>query len=211
MATVGLVVPVYKNFQGFAELVASVDYPVLPIIGKNWEENLGVSRCWNYGIEKAGIEQLDYALVCNDDIFFDAGTIAKLVEAMQNDEFDMVTAVNRRDGAPSETPEYHEAPDFSCFMVRSGFLDKFGEFDEEFFPAYFEDNDMHYRMKLAGGKAVCRTDASIYHYGSVTQNWGGQPVVTSPMFEKNRDYYVSKWGGTPGNETFTQPFNGENR
>lgn len=211
MVSIALVVPVYKNFAGFAELIASIDHPVRPIIGKNWEENLGVSRSWNYGIELAGIEGLDYALVCNDDIFFDAGTIIKLVEAMEGSEFDMVTGLNRRDRTATEVPDYPEAPDFSCFMVRPDFLDKYGLFDEEFFPAYFEDNDMHYRMKLAGGKAVCRTDATFYHYGSVTQNWEGKPAVTSQMFEKNRAYYVRKWGGSPGKERFTQPFNGGNK
>lgn len=210
MARIGLVVPVYKNFPGFAEMMHSVDYLVLPIIIDNWAENLGVSRAWNYGIESAGINGMDYALVCNDDIFFDMGTIHKLVEAMENHpEFDMVTGRNRRDYEISEEEGYKNEPDFACFMIRPGFLDEFGEFDEEFSPAYFEDNDMHYRIKIAGGRAVCRTDASFYHYGSVTQNWDGQQVVNAAMFEKNRDYYIEKWGGQPGVERFDQPFGGQ--
>lgn len=208
MGAVGLVVPVYKNFQGFAELMHSIDYPVLPIIADNWNENMGVSRSWNYGIEKANIENLDYALVCNDDIFFDQGTIVKLVEAMETENYDLVSAINRRDHVPTEDTHYREEPDFACFMVKTNFLDEFGEFDEKFSPAYFEDNDMHYRIKVAGGKAVCRADASFYHYGSVTQNWEGKQVVTSPMFEANRAYYVEKWGGYPGSELFLEPFGG---
>lgn len=211
MASVALVVPVYKNFPGFAQLIHSVDYPITPVIGPNWEENLGCSRTWNYGIEYASIHDIDYALVCNDDVFFDAGTIAKLVETLEDHpEFDLVSAVNRRDAPPTEDIRYPETPDFSCFMVRNDFLNRFGDFDENFFPAYFEDNDMAYRIKIAGGTYVCRTDASMYHHGSVTQNWNPfDPVVDSPNFEKNRAYYVKKWGGTPGNERYTVPFGGK--
>ena len=48
----------------------------------------------------------------------------------------------------------------------------------------------------------------FFHKGSVTQNWEGNQVVTSPMFEKNREYYRLKWGGLPGEETLTSPYTG---
>jgi hypothetical protein len=42
--------------------------------------------------------------------------------------------------------------------------------------------------------------------GPITQNWGGQQVVTGPMFRANEAYYIGKWGGKPGQETHTTPF-----
>lgn len=210
MDKIALVVPVYKNFEGFAELMESVDVPVVPIVIPNWKNNIGVGPAWNVGLLKSIIMDCEYTLICNDDIVLDAGTIEKLVSSMDEKWFDMVTAVNHRDAPVTEETRYDEAPDFSCFMVRPyRFVTKFGYFDESFAPAYFEDNDMHYRIKVGGGTAVCRTDAGMLHRGSVTQNWGGQPVVDSYMFEKNRQYYGNKWGGWPGYEAYTQPWNGE--
>jgi GT2 family glycosyltransferase len=89
------------------------------------------------------------------------------------------------------------------------FIQKFGLFDEGFSPAYFEDNDMHYRIKISGGSAYARTDAGFYHHGSVTQNWGGQRVVSHEMFRSNQAYYEFKWGGRPGQEVYDRPWNNE--
>lgn len=205
---VGLIVPVYKNFEGFAELMHSVDEEILPIIIPNWKYNYGVSAGWNRGIVKAIENDLDHVLVCNDDIILEPGTLRKLHDASLYTDCDLVTPVNIRDTPVSQDEDYTDEPDFSCFMIRPAeFKEKFGFFDEGFTPAYFEDNDMAYRIKLSGGKAVARTDAGIFHKGSVTQNWGGQQVVTGPMFLGNKAYYIEKWGGEPRQETFERPFN----
>lgn len=209
MVKIGLVVPVYKNFEGFADLMRTVDTPVVPIVIDNWRSNLGVSKSWNEGIRQAIGLGCDLTLICNDDILFYEGTIAKLRSAVWNCGFDLVTPVNVRDQALTNNLAMNEHPDFSCFMIQpESFTGKFGWFDENFTPAYFEDNDMAYRIKLAGGTYAARTDAGHFHQGSVTQNWGGQQVVTSTMFEANRQYYVRKWGGGPHNELYTIPFGG---
>lgn len=209
---IGLIVPVYKNFEGFADLMASVDEPVLPIIIQNWKDNVGVSKGWNSGITIAIRRCCDLALICNDDILFDRGTIHKLRESLHEDQLDLVTPVNTRDGHTTEEKEYHYCPDFSCFMIRpDDFVARFGWFDTNFSPAYFEDNDMAYRMRLQGGKAFARTDAGFFHKGSVTQNWDGGQVVTGPMFRANRRYYVQKWGGEPGMEKYVTPFNDDSK
>lgn len=211
MAKIGLIVPVYKNFEGFTELMKSVDVAVQPFVIPNWKYNHGVSVGWNIGLEQSIYYSCDYALVCNDDIILDPDTIRKLQYALAWEDYDLITAVNTRDVDVTDSKGYADAPDFACFMVKpQEFLDAYGSFDEEFTPAYFEDNDMHYRLKLAGAKVGCRTDAGMFHKGSVTQNWNGQQVVTGDMFERNRSYYARKWGGTPGNEQYTTPFNGEN-
>jgi hypothetical protein len=206
MEKIALVVPVYKNFEGFAELMYSVDEVVLPCVQPNWRENVGVSAGWNSGLRYAKAEGCTHALVCNDDIVLEPLTIRKLIDGL-NVGFDLISAINARDNKTDDRPRYPETPDFSCFMVNpQTFVDKFGEFDEEFTPAYFEDNDMAYRIKIGGGLYACRTDAGMFHKGSVTQNWGGYPVVTGQMFEKNKEYYKLKWGGMPGAERFLTPF-----
>lgn len=209
MGGLALVVPVFKNIQGFAELMQSVDYPILPIVIPNWEENIGVSAGWNAGIKKSIELHASTTIVSNDDLVFYPKTINKLVSDINNYKADLVSACNRRDVPAVTGIQYDEQPDFSCFAINPiRFVEKFGWFDEEFTPAYFEDNDMAYRIKLANGTYLRRLDAGVYHHGSVTQNWGGQQYVTGPMFEANRDYYISKWGGNPGSEVYHEPFQG---
>lgn len=205
---IGLIVPVYKNFEGFANLMKSVDRVVHPIVIPNWKYNHGVSAGWNIGIEQAIYHRCDVVVIANDDIEFYIDTIRKLVTTIWYGTYDLVTALNARDEEVAETIAFDEEPDFSCFAIKpEEFTERFGHFDENFTPAYFEDNDMAYRVKIAGGKYGRRLDAGMYHKGSVTQNWGGGQVVTGPMFESNRAYYESKWGGRPGQEVYVTPFN----
>jgi len=197
---VGLIVPVFKNFPGFAELMASVDIEVMPIIVDNWRENRGVSKGWNEGLKRAIELKLDAAFIVNDDVTFHAGTMSNMLTHLW--DYDLVTGYNVRDGFDSP-----DKPDFACFLVDPiKFVSKFGWFDEGFSPAYFEDNDMAYRVKIAGGEYIKSHFAPFMHQGSVTQNWGGVQVVSHTMFENNREYYIRKWGGQPGEEKFTTPF-----
>jgi hypothetical protein len=62
---------------------------------------------------------------------------------------------------------------------------------------------MHYRIILSGHKAGCTVSAPYYHFGSQTT----KPDSFHNTFKSNRDYYVSKWGGEPGKESFIRPFN----
>jgi GT2 family glycosyltransferase len=208
---IGLIVPVYKNFKGFTQLMHTVDVPIHPIVIPNWEENMGVSGGWNIGLAKAIDKGLEYAVVSNDDILLHPGTILKIIEGL--DDYEMVTPRNvREDSRVFDEPEYEEHPDYSCFAVRpKSFVDIHGWFDENFVPAYFEDNDMHYRGKLAGTEHMRRMDATMFHVGSVTQNYDGVPVVNHEMYQTNREYYRQKWGGWPGEETFTHPYNREDK
>lgn len=204
---VGLAVPVYKNFQGFAELMASVDMEIMPFVVDNWRDNRGVSKGWNIGIQRAIEQKCDTLFILNDDAVFMPGTMYKMMLGLSQGN-DLVTGFNTRDENYDhlKSAKFIEAPDFSCFVIDPmRFVNRFGWFDENFSPAYFEDNDMHYRMRLAGGLAVKHTKAPFFHKGSVTQNWEGQQVVTGSMFEKNREYYRWKWGGLPGEETRTEP------
>jgi hypothetical protein len=89
-----------------------------------------------------------------------------------------------------------------------------GEMDEGFFPAYWEDNDYHYRMNVLGIPAIVLPTAIFYHFGSRTQNLAnetGQQMVNSPMFTKNREYMFEKWGSLKAEEIQnTHPFNNLN-
>lgn len=204
---VGLVVPVLSNFRGCTDLIASVDMSIRPIIIDNYNDNLGVAKAWNIGIERC--MDLDVVIVANDDVKFYPGTMQKLVDYVQ--ETDLVSVV----ATDTEQTGLHtdHFPDFCCYAIKpKDFVEKFGTFDENFKPAYFEDNDMSYRIKVGGGTQGLVLEARVDHIGSVTQFKGNltkdDRVVSHEQFRANRDYYIAKWGGPPKEEKYVQPFNG---
>lgn len=222
---IGIVVPVLNNFRGALEALESVvtSHDWEPVILPQWRRNKPLSAAWNSGIAKAFEERnCDFALIINDDILFTPSTIDNLIAEFNNlpDEVVLLSACNNRGTIDSEyggpqgvsnfpdsgvTGDFAEHPDFSCFLVKKGFLDRVGKFDENFIPAYFEDNDMHRRINLLGCKAGCTASSPYYHFASQTE----KTQEFHQMFESNRNYYIRKWGGIPGQETFTTPFNSE--
>ena len=66
-------------------------------------------------------------------------------------------------------------------------LNTIGNFDENYSPAFFEDNDIKYRAVLANYGIFVANTVCFFHFGSITSatmNFG---------FEKNREYYYSKY------------------
>lgn len=186
---------------------------------RRYENNSGTARSWNYGIADGFEKGADYVAVLNNDILCHPGCIDRLARRMGDNNIAMATALDVRGevGAPEEVltiPDdakdgvaESEHPNFSAFMLSRHCWNTVGPFDDGFFPAYFEDNDYHRRIVLAGLRAIVHPPAMFYHFGSRTQNESkGLPVVSSETFERNRAYYVKKWGGPPGAEKFSTQF-----
>ncbi len=191
------------------------------------EKPWGCAQSWNFGVKDAFERGYDLVLILNNDILLHEDSVVELVHRMsvckpedKDKPVAMVTCMDVKGECPQPLAVFDlkvedklqvaeaENPCFSAFMIDKNCWEKIGEFDEEFRPAYFEDNDYHYRINLAGMKAIVLPTAMFYHYGSGTQNEAlDGPVVTGPLFERNRDYYKIKWGDVPGQETFTVPFN----
>jgi GT2 family glycosyltransferase len=108
-------------------------------------------------------------------------------------------------GEPPTDAAWIPGADFACFMITKRCWKEVGRFDEKFFPAYFEDNDYHRRILMAGMQARIVPQAPYYHYGSKTQH-SGQGADHS-QFQINQGYYKRKWGGLPGAEVYATPFN----
>lgn len=90
-------------------------------------------------------------------------------------------------------------------------FDEVGYFDEEFAPAYYEDNDFIYRMRLAGILDTGdRSKRKIPWIGALRYRCvqDGHAIANGVKvdLEKNAAYYAKKWGGLPGEEKFTTPF-----
>jgi GT2 family glycosyltransferase len=184
------------------------------------EERWGFQRSVNFGVKHFFDKGFDLVLVLNNDIVIHADAISRLIERFAKGGAGMVTCMDVRgecDGNPTNLQKISAKekepcpesphPNFSAFMVNRECWEKVGEFDELFAPAYFEDNDFHYRTKLAGVAAVCYPPAMFLHYGSRTQNEAlATPIVSGPEFENKRALFIKKWGGAPGAEVFTHPY-----
>ncbi len=188
------------------------------------DERWGFQRTVNFGVGYGWQKGADYALVLNNDITLHPEAIWRLIKRFEQGDAGMVTAMDVRgemnekgivpaligslNANEKESVDEAPHPNFSAFMISKETWETVGEFDELFYPAYFEDNDYHRRMKLLEVTAIVLPAAMFYHYGSRTQNEGDitGPIVPSPMFENIRAEYAKKWGGKPGEETFTFPY-----
>jgi hypothetical protein len=116
------------------------------------------------------------------------------------------------------------AQGFSCFRLDEGAWRTVGEFDEEFWPISLEDADYRRRLALAGvsveewpleeharpslGRVTYTS--GITHGGPWPdgyQGWSGRKLARfQERLEANRKRYAKKWGGPPGKETLSAPF-----
>ena len=95
-----------------------------------------------------------------------------------------------------------------CCYITKEVYQKVGNFDDMYYPCYCEDMDYFYRAKLKGYKLI--NDPKAYHYHFGDQNPSKDPefeTYKAMRFAVVQDYYTHKWGGTPGHETYTKPFN----
>jgi GT2 family glycosyltransferase len=152
------------------------------------EKNLGVSGSWNMLMDYAEKVNATHVLMLNDDIY------------LGKKELDIKALINLW------------KPDFFCtelnwcaFVLSLECYKKTGPFDENFFPAYFEDNDYFYRMVLNGSNVSFNAILNPLVYRN-SMTIAKEPHLNNG-FEKNRQYYITKWGGEPGKEMYSTPFN----
>lgn len=192
-----------------------------------YKENIGVQKIWNKCIEHGFGANYDYVFIINNDVLFHQNAIKRLVERFEkkDEKVVMMTSLdmrgecmmpddifNKDDRDKDDVPE-SPSPNFSAFMINKKLIKEVGWFDIGFHPAYFEDNDMHYRIKLAGLEAICCPQSLFYHFASKTQGDPRYPggFTSNEEFARCRNYFIQKWGGMPGKETFTHPFNDSNK
>lgn len=184
----------------------------------------GVSIAWNTGIKYGIEEKYNYIIIINNDIIFHPDSFDNLVNFADKYDASIWTGAEwkGKDSVESRlairdnlknityTNDFDEHPHFSFFMMTPQSVSKLksmedntrepypGLFDENFAPAYFEDGDMHQRILRLGLKAYHSAASLFYHWGSrtikVDENLG---VQNNKSYEKNRQYFISKWGFDP--------------
>lgn len=157
-----LIIPVLNRYDLLDKLLDSVNYPIkniliidnggkyslppkfssLPIRVLNMPSNLGVAASWNLGIKLYPHEP--YWLFSAIDVTILSDTLEKTAKECNKDN---LTISNYG---------------FSYFAVGSEIIKKIGLFDENYYPAYYEDVDFEKRVRDSGySKNVIYPDINI--------------------------------------------------
>lgn len=218
---VGLVFAVLNNFKGLTEAVWSAKSEIANLqvyIQPQWRAQVSLAAAWNRGAKEAFDDGCDYVIVCNDDILFAPECIDNMIkqyEELRPQGVIMVTPNNIMAElmdpydilyykVPEDPYTFSDHPNFSCFLIKPEFFTLHGTFDENFWPAWYEDNDSHRRAQLLGYREVCTTAAPMVHFGGVSTS-----MMDNPHSGESQAYYMKKWGGLPmpASETFQTPYN----
>jgi GT2 family glycosyltransferase len=158
--------------------------------------NLGLAASWNFFVEKVP----EVRVICNDDILFTPNAIGALLDAYTPDA--VVSPASIVGGNA-----------FSCFILPDQIVRDVGLFDVSISPfwAYLEDNDYFRRMTLKGYGISAAPDSVVEHPVSSTLRAFSPDELAEHhrKFRTAQGNYRRKWGGLPGNEVFTTPYQEE--
>lgn len=172
-------------------------------IGLNW----GLSRSWNEGLlESYEKDKNDLTVQINDDLLFNKGDFDTVVEASK-DDVALVTARGILHGRK-------DIIQWGISSITRLAYEEIGAFDENFFPAFFEDTDYELRIQLAGLKRVV-VDTNIVHLGGSSSNLNKHfSHISNESMKKGDVYWKRKWGtigrapsGQQMREDYKTPFN----
>lgn len=169
----------------------------------DYRVNRGLARSWNDGWEAAQREGAESVLIASDDAYAGPGDLYRLVHAAQLNPDVYKVSGKGYDERENRIQDQH----FSLAVINPIAWSLVGNFDQNFWPIYFEDRDWYRRAELAGLQAMCIEGTHIYHAGSKTLYTATDMETHHRRFRANEAYYVRKWGGRLGEETFTRPFN----
>ena len=157
--------------------------------------NLGVAGSWNFFLQNFGP-----CIIANDDVVFAEEAIDCFASASM--AFPEVVVFEGKDPVAGFSTFYVDKPDVWL---------KMGGFDELFNPSYFEDNDCRYRLHLAGFSVKKVLLRGWRHDNSSTLASGDESYKRMHwcLYQRNRSYYIRKWGGLPGGEAYSSPFGSE--
>lgn len=153
------------------------------------ENNLGVSASWNMLIDYADKINATHVLVLNDDIYLGRTEHEVKMIIKNNPSADFINSFQN----------------WCSFILKVDMWKKIGKFDEEFYPAYFEDNSFDYKMTLVNAEKAWTSflDPIVYR-NSMTI---AKDPTLNQRFAQNRQLYIDMWGGIPTQEKYKTKFN----
>jgi len=168
------------------------------------EENLGYSKGNNIGIKSVLDKGYEYIALLNNDIMFTPNWLEDTLSVFEQDEQlgmvspriqkgKKITINNYIDKYKNYLKkfrgdfEYTLEPLFCCVFVKKEVIEKIGLMDENFTPAFWEDNDYCFRTMYAGYSLARSNKTFVYHNHSVTSK-----SIPSEVPERNRKCFMKK-------------------
>jgi GT2 family glycosyltransferase len=154
--------------------------------------NMGVAASWNWFLNNVPMDQ-GAMMISNDDVTFQKETLRMFYEKIKEPDVDFLLG---------------EQNVWALYAITEKIFKDVGPFDENFYPAYFEDNDFAYRMTLKGYTVTQDENIPVGHQNSSTLAAYNEVETEQhhQNFRKNRTYYNDKWGGLPQQEKYITPF-----
>lgn len=171
------------------------DFYIVP----NVDFGMSLSAAINKGFKRALADGCDYVVYCADDVILGENAIQTVLGHHTQMNAWITIGVGKN-------------ASWDFFVASPELFENVGFWDESFYPAYFEDNDFARRVNLAGGAEKTQyCHATFEHIGSQTiKRFSPFEMQKHSMyFEMNKQRYINMWGGPPGEETYTEKWNGQ--
>lgn len=142
--------------------------------------NLGCAGGWNYHIKNNPLA--NYWLLSNDDIIYGNDDLLKFHQSSMNHDITFNRFLISSGGK------------YSLFSLNKKCVDTVGLFDENFYPAYYEDDDYDRRIsryKLSTN--YVEINAIHAHEGTMKNlEQSKYEYIRNILWEKNKNYFLSK-------------------
>lgn len=192
-----MIVPTLTRHDLLVQMLASIDYPVgfLLIVNNhpdaffvgtdaipdcvadyqvfNMPANLGCAGSWNLGIK--GQPFAPWWFVASDDVVFAPGALEKFAGECFPDRLTICEAW----------------PHYQFFGVGENVVERVGLFDENLFPANFEDDDYQRRCEVSGVE-IHRADVGHYHVKQGTVHAPEWAASNARTYGANETYFLRK-------------------
>lgn len=198
-------VPVLNRGDLLLDLVNSIDYPIgkLAIVQNSQEpdvvdaiekikggvnphvksvyvsipfRNIGCSPSWNHIIKSFSEDSL--WVISNNDMLYHPGDLERIYNTHVENPDAFLMAVG-----------------FGLFGITPYIVHVCGLFDENIYPAYFEDNDYQFRLERSGVQKIDVPTTVVRQEGSCTIR--SNPFYTTAnhgTYPMNETYFHQKWG-----------------
>lgn len=174
-------------------------------------ENLGYSKGNNCGLRYIQDKNYEYIGFLNNDILFTPNWLTDLIKGFEFDETLGMLSPRENRGKRSligrginrdnylkhyqkiiknfRNPlRYVVTTFFSCTVMKKEVLDRIGLMDENFTPAWWEDNDYCFRAMYAGYSLAYNNNVFIFHNHSTTTKSGEWKTG----YKRNEEYFFKK-------------------
>lgn len=179
-----------------------------------FKENKGFPVAVNLGMK---IAKGDYVCILNNDLVVTPGWLGSLLHYINTDLLDIVGPTTNSISGPQKVavPYYSNEEELAvvanrnanskfqqfsrlyrlvgfCMVMKRATWEAVGEFDEEFSPGNFEDDDFCLHAIDKGFRLGYAHDSYIHHFGSITHGLLG--INYNSLLARNFKIFSSKWG-----------------